>query len=160
MISWFKKWLGKEQAHEEEKPGRTFKRLLTGDYFGLRSPDATPEQIKQAKTDKIETIRRLSLQPVYVRYAVKKNMRTNYKPAVTAAHVVFQKEVLDEKWHMVHVTEVSFIVPVEEFEEFEAMAGVSLAKDFRDLTEYEGGSHYTGKERRKIPRESLLEKVS
>jgi hypothetical protein len=61
---------------------------------------------------------------------------------------------------MVHVTEVSFIVPKEEFEEFENMAGVTLEKDFRDLTEYDGKKLYEGKERRKKPRPSPLERVS
>jgi hypothetical protein len=160
MISWFKKLLGKEQPPQEEKPGRIFKRILTGEYFGLQSPDATQEQIRQAKAEKIDTIRQLDLKPMYIRYAIKKNMKTAYQPAVTAAHVVFQKEVLDQKWHMVHVTEVSFIVPAEEFEEFETMAGVSMEKDFRDLTDYEGVKHYTGEERRKLPIQYPVEKVS
>ncbi len=161
MIAWLKRLFGKEEkAKEEEKPGRTFKRVLTGDYFGLQNPEASSEEIAVAKQEKIDTIRTLGLKPVFLRYALKKQMLSDGIPKITAAHVAFQGEILDEKWNMVHVTEVSFIVPKEEFEEFEKMAEVSLEKDFRDLTEYDGKKLYEGKERRKKPRSSPLERVS
>jgi len=158
---WLKRlFIREEKRSEEEKPGRTFKRVLTGDYFGLQNPEASAEEIAAAKREKIEEIQKRGLKPVFLRYALKKQMLSESEPQVQAAHVAFQNEVLDEKWNMVHVTEVSFIVPREEFEEFEAMAGVSLKKDFRDLTEYDGTKHYEGKERRKRPRPSPLENVS
>jgi hypothetical protein len=154
MFGLLKKLFGiSEKQIEEVAPGRTFKRILTGDYFGLRNPDVTPEMVQKAKEEKVEKINALELKPMFLRYAHKKDLQTGEK-YITSAHVVFQKEVFDKKLNMIHVTEISFIIPKEEFEEFEQMAGVSLEKDFRNL--YETDSSYQGKERRKVPRPSPL----
>ena len=157
MFGSLKKLFGIKEKHEEEKekPGRTFRRVLTGDYFGLRNPDATPEAVQAAKQDKVDQIAALGLKPKFLRYARKRTVENPEEEVVTAVHVVFQKEEYDEKLHMVHVTEISFIVPKEEFEEFEQMAGVSLKDDFRDL--YEAEQAYKGEERRKKPRSSPFE---
>jgi hypothetical protein len=156
MIQLLKKIFGfkEESKNEEEAPGRTFRRILTGDYFGLRNPDATPEMVQQAKQEKIEQIRELGLKPMFLRYARKKT-QDGETEEIEAAHVVFQKEEYDEKLHMIHVTEISFIVSKEEFDEFEKMAEVSLSEDFRDL--YHADKAYKGEERRKSPRPSPLE---
>ena len=57
----------KENQNKEEVPGRTFKRILTGDYFGLRNPDADAEAVQKAKEEKIRKIHELGLKPVYLR---------------------------------------------------------------------------------------------
>jgi len=54
---------------------------------------------------------------------------------------------------MTHITEISFIVNSEDFDEFEKMSGVSLDNDFRDLTVRENSALYDGEERRKGKRE-------
>ncbi len=156
IIEQFKKLFGKrkEQVSHDDPPGRTFKRILTGDYFGLQDPHADEAAHQAAKEEKIALIAKMDMKPKFVRYALKKKAFDEKSPHITAAHVVFQNEVFDEKWHMVHVTEISFIVPKEEFETFETMAGVRLTEDFRDLTEYDGKSHYNGKERRKERRKA------
>ena len=157
MIKWLKKIFGKEEEKREtDPPGRTFKRILTGEYFGLKDVDASDASVMTAKKDKIQKIKELELSPKFLRYALKKSLKQEAEPVITAAHVVFQKEIFDEKWNMVHVTEVSFIVPKEEFSEFENMSGVSLKDDFRDLTEYNGEKIYQGKERRKTERPSVF----
>jgi len=157
MIHLLKKLFKKEKKDkvEEDPPGRTFKRILTGDYFSLQDLDAPSDQIHAAKQDKIDKINELALSPKFIRYSFQRRYGDD-EPLIEAAHVVFQKEVLDEKWHMVHVTEVSFIVRKEEFEEFEKMANVSLKTDFRDLTEYSQEHAYKGKERRRERRPSVF----
>jgi len=90
----------------------------------------------------------MQLIPMFIRYSYNKNSSKE----ILSVHVVFQKEVLAEKWNMVHVTEVSFIVNYVDFEEFEKMAGVSLKSDFRDLTPTENTAQYSGEERRKEKR--------
>jgi hypothetical protein len=156
MIALFKKFFDRkeEKKEEGEAPGRTFRRILTGDYFGLRNPDATAEMIASAKQEKIDQIRELGLTPKFLRYVQKKTLESPDETVISAAHVVFQKEEYDEKLHMIHVTEISFLVSKEEFVEFEQMAGVSLEKDFRNL--YETDTSYQGKDRRKAPRPSPL----
>jgi len=67
-----------------------------------------------------------------------------------SAHVAFQKEVLAEKWNMVHVTEISFTVYRADFDKFEKMSGVSLTDDFRDLS----STTFNGKDRRKDKRDT------
>jgi len=158
MFGLIKKLFGgsKEPPKEEEPPGRTFKRILTGDYFGLRNEQASETEIYEAKRKKIDQIEALGLKPKFLRYAMQKSIETG-EETIRAAHVVFQKEEFDEKLHMVHVTEISFIVFKEEFEEFESMAGVSLQKDFRNI--YEAESKYEGKERRRKPRPSPLDEL-
>ncbi len=155
MFALLKKFFGgKREEKAVESPGRTFKRILTGDYFGLRNPDASVETVQQAKQEKIDKIQELGLSPKFLRYARKK-MPGKEEERIVAAYVAFQKEEFDPKLNMVHVTEISFIVPSEEFNEFEEMAGVSLREDFRDL--YEAEQTYKGEERRKKTRPSPLE---
>lgn len=150
MIGWLKKIIGikEEQAPAPEAPGRTFKRVLTGRCFGCENKEADTHAIKKAKEGKIAKIRELELKPMFLRYTYKE--KGDPSSGISSAHVAFQKEVFAQKWNMVHVTEISFEVASWEFEEFETMAGVSLEKDFRDLTE----NTYRGKERRKRKRES------
>lgn len=156
-----KRIFGKKEKHknEEEAPGRTFKRILTGDYFGLRNPDADAEAVHRAKKEKIRLIEELGLKPVYLRYRLGKEAEEPpRKEDIEAAYVAFQKEEYDPKLNMVHVTEISFIVSKDEFEQFEKMAGVSLEKDFRNL--YDNGKAYEGVDRRKQPRKSPFEEES
>jgi hypothetical protein len=92
---------------------------------------------------------------MFIRYSYKNKIETHTKDnnlEISSVHVVFQKEVLAEKWNMLHVTEISFIVNYADFEEFEKISGVSLNNDFRDLTSYENSTPYKGKERRKEKR--------
>ncbi len=111
--------------------------------------------IAEAKQRKIDQIVELELIPMFIRYSYKNKIKTDNEDnnlEISSAHVVFQKEVLAEKWNMVHVTEISFIVNYADFEEFEKMSGVSLNNDFRDLTPDENSTSYKGKERRKEKR--------
>ena len=152
MIKLFKKLLGgkEEDSPASDPPGRTFKRILTGRYFGCENKEAGTEEIQKAKQSKIDKIRELELEPMFLRYTYEVDNDLSSK--VASAHVAFQKEIFAQKWNMVHVTEVSFIVESTEFEEFEKMAGVSLEKDFRNLTTVTEHT-YKGKERRKRKRE-------
>lgn len=135
---------GKKEAEvQTDPPGRTFKRILTGEYFACEAPEADEDVIEKSKHSKIEQIRSLELEPKFVRFTYKKDK-------VVSAHVAFQKEVFAKKWNMIHISEISFIVREQNFEEFEKMAGVSLKDDFNDLTEVE----YRGEERRKEERSS------
>ena len=160
MFGLLKRIFGKEEENqsEEEAPGRTFRRILTGDYFGLRNPDADDEAIQRAKEEKIRQIEELGLKPVYLRYRLRKGAgETPQKEDIEAAYVAFQKEEYDPKLNMVHVTEISFIVSKDEFVQFEEMAGVSLEKDFRNL--YDNGKPYEGVDRRRKPRKSPFEEA-
>lgn len=144
MKQLFKKLLGMK---EEEKvvtspPGRTFKRILTGDYFGCEKNETDTDKITQAKQNKIDQIKELELLPMSIRYSYMKS-------SVTSVHVAFQKEVHNKNWNMTHVTEISFTVYASDFEEFEQMSEVRLRDDFRDLTAYEKDDDYKGEERRK-----------
>ena len=105
-------------------------------------------RIAESKQRKIDQIAELELIPMFIRYSYE---NTNGK--ISSVHVVFQKEVLAEKWNMVHVTEISFIVNSTDFDEFEQMSGLSLNNDFRDLTSKDKSTPYRGKERRKEKRE-------
>ena len=161
MIKLLQKIFGRNRrdGKEPEVPARTFRRVLTGDYFGLRNTDATAEMIQTAKQEKIDQIRSLGLKPKYLRYARKKSIENPESADILAAHVVFQNEEYDEKLHMIHVTEISFIVPKKEFEEFEKMAEVNLQKDFRDLFKDEQEHLSKGEERRGKPRTSPLDHI-
>ncbi len=111
--------------------------------------------IAEAKQRKIDQIVELELIPMFIRYSYKNKIKTDNEDnnlEISSAHVVFQKEILAEKWNMIHVTEVSFIVNYADFEEFEKMSGVSLSNDFRDLTANEKNTQYNGNERRKEKR--------
>ena len=142
----------KTEEYIQDPPGRTFNRVLTGRYFGCEDKNADEETIANAKQEKIDQIQELELTPKFVRYTYKNatdDETVEEERSPVSAHVSFQKEVFAQKWNMVHITEISFTVYSEEFEEFEKMAGVSLSKDFRDLTE----TKFTGKDRRKEKRE-------
>jgi len=147
MIKMFKRLFG---IKEEEKvvadpPGRTFKRILTGDYFGCEKSETDKQKIAQAKQNKIDQINELELVPMFIRY-------TYINDSIVSAHVAFQKEVHAQKWNMTHVTEISFTVYSDEFDEFEQMSGVRLSEDFRDLTAHDNKDAYKGVERRKEKR--------
>jgi len=150
MFSLFSNRRKKEEKRgEEEKPGRAFKRLMLGEYFGLQDKQAPKEAHQRAMQRKTNEIKRLQLKPAHLRYIRKTRIEKGEEHTyVAGAHVAFQKEEYNERWHMVHVTEVSFLVRAEEFDTFQTLCGVRF-EDFRDLTDFE----YKGKERRKKPRE-------
>jgi hypothetical protein len=142
MIKKIKNLFGTQKEEVvSDPPGRTFKKVLTGDYFDGAKKDA--DAIARSKQDKIDQIETLELLPKFLRF-------TYEKEEPVSVHVAFQKEVFARKWNMIHVTEISFTVKASDIEEFEKMAGVSLKNDFKDLTEV----HYEGKERRKGQRTS------
>jgi hypothetical protein len=130
-------------------PGRTFKRILTGEYFGYKEyTDKDPQSCLNEKQHKINKIKELGLDPKYIRYTYQK--ATGGSQFIKYAYVSFQKEVLAEKWNMLHITDISFIVYANDFHEFEEMANVSLEKDFQILDSTT--QNYQGKERRQQPR--------
>lgn len=143
----------KKEEYTPDPPGRTFKRILTGRYFGCEDVTADAAKIAQAKKEKIDQIRELELLPKYIRYTYEKTKEQTQDKKIVSAHVAFQKEVLAQKWNMIHVTEISFTVNYDDFDEFEQMSGVQLTKDFRDLTPNNDAAAYQGKERRKKKRE-------
>ena len=147
MIKIFKRLLGVKEEQEvvADPPGRTFKRILTGDYFGCEKNETDTSKIAQAKQSKINQIKELELVPMFIRY-------TYMKESIVSAHVAFQKEVHNKKWNMIHITEISFTLYHNEFDEFEQMSGVRLSDDFRDLTTYKNDADYKGEERRKEKR--------
>jgi chloramphenicol O-acetyltransferase len=103
---------------QKASPGRTFKRILTSDYFGNN---------KETQIKIVQKIQEYGLQPKYINY-------TYQGTEVISAHVAFQKEVLAEKWNMLHITEISFTIYANDFEEFEEMSKVCLETDFRDVS--------------------------
>jgi len=146
MINIFKRLLGvEEEKVVSDPPGRTFKRILTGDYFGCEKNETDSNKIAQAKQSKIKQINELSLLPMFIRY-------TYIKESIVSAHVSFQKELHNKKWNMIHITEISFTLYSNDFKEFEQMSGVRLSENFRDLTTYKNDDDYMGKERRKEKR--------
>ena len=155
MMNIFKNLFKKKEkkVYIPDPPGRTFKRILTGDYFSNNSPALDEKNAQKSRESKIEQIKVLLLEPKFVRYRYKRSV--NMEREIAFIHVVFQKEELAEKWNMVHITEISFIVYPYELDLFEHMAGVSLENDFRDLTLDENKS-YQGNERRKEPREKQV----
>ena len=151
MIKKIKRLLGikEEEVIIADPPGRTFKRIHTGDYFSSEKADADPEMIARSKQNKIDQIKTWELKPKYIRFKYKQNISEDAeKDELLFAHVVFQKEVFAKKWNMLHVTEISFNVKGEDIEEFESMAEVKVNEDFIDLTEI----HYGGVERRQKER--------
>ena len=133
----FKRLFGRNRAIEttNKEPLRTFSRIPTGDYFGLRNENASKEEIEASKKEKIEQIKSLGLLPkcMAYKYSQLDNLDEDVENEIVAAQVIFQKEEFIKKENKIHTTEISFIVPKEEFEEFEAMAGVSLKEDFENL---------------------------
>ena len=145
----------KPEEYVPDPPGRTFKRVDTGQYFGCEKSDVNEDRIAAAKKRKIDQIAELELIPMFIRYSYKNRVNRDTDDdslEISSVHVVFQKEVLAKKWNMVHVTEISFTVNYADFEEFEKMSGASLKNDFRDLTSYEKNTPYKGEERRKEKR--------
>ncbi len=133
----------KNDVQEElvDPPGRTFKRVLTSEYFHNTDSEADQEMHQSSKASKIAQINEHELLPMYVRYLYDGD-------SPISAHIAFQKEVFAKKWNMIHITEVSFNINASDFSEFEKMAKVTLKNDFRDVTPKEGES-YTGEDRRK-----------
>jgi len=130
-----------QQNKKMDSPGRTFKRILTGDYFGLKDTLADKTLQTEAKNKKIAQIKSMTLQPKYIRY-------NKSNSEIISAHVSFQKEELALKWNMLHITEISFTIYKSDFQEFELMANVKLNRDFRDVTQNDVDG-YSGGERRK-----------
>ncbi|NOR55695.1 MAG: hypothetical protein GQ531_05755 [Sulfurovum sp.] len=129
------------QAELVDPPGRTFKRVLTSEYFHHADRDADCKMHQSSKECKISQITEHELMPMYVRYLYEGD-------SPISAHVAFQKEVFAEKWNMIHITEVSFNVNASDFSEFETMAKVTLENDFRDVTP-KASVEYEGEDRRK-----------
>lgn len=157
MIEILKSLFGKKDNEAEyipDPPGRTYKRVLTGRYFGCEDVSADEASIAKAKQGKIDQIAALGLAPMFIRYVYKDMKDQAIEREVSSAHVVFQTEVSAERWNMTHVTEISFIVYAADFDEFEKLSGVALKNDFRDLTSEESSTSYNGEERRKTKRDS------
>lgn len=153
MIKIFKNLFGrkKEKEYIPYPPGRTFNRILTGRYFGCENKNADEKSVAKAKQEKIDQIKELGLIPMFIKYSYVDTKRRDAKTGnndPVSVHVAFQKEVFAEKWNMIHVTEISFIVYHRDFDEFEKMSGVSLDKDFRNLS----ATTFKGKDRRKEKR--------
>ena len=164
MIEIFKRLFGKKKEKEyvSDPPGRTFKRIETGRYFGCEDVNADESSVAKAKQRKIDQISELELIPMFTRYSYEDTSKNKSgtqagkdhpDPEVSSVHVVFQKEVFAEKWNMTHVTEISFTVNRSNFEEFEKMSGVSLSDDFRDLSSEGNSAAFNRKDRRKEERE-------
>lgn len=155
MIEIIKSLFGKKKAEEiiPDPPGRTFKRILTGRYFGCEDVNADENSIARAKQEKIDQINELGLLPMFLRYSyddTKKRTSQEEENHPVSVHVAFQKEVFAEKWNMVHITEISFTVYYADFDEFEKISGFSLTDDFRDLS----STKFNGKDRRKEKRDA------
>jgi hypothetical protein len=151
MIEMLKNLFGKNKVEEyiPDPPGRTFNRVLTGRYFGCEDKNANEATIAKAKQEKIDQIQELELTPMFVRFTYDDTQGDETEKHPISAHVAFQKEVFAKNWNMIHVTEISFTVLYSDFSEFEKMAGVSLTKDFRNLS----NTTFSGKDRRKEKRE-------
>jgi len=137
----------------EDPPGRTFKRIELGRFFGCELSVTDALQIAEAKNKKVSEIKALEMQPKFVRFSYASQGKEGEEKIPLSAHVAFQKEVFAKKWNMVHVSEISFTVHAEDFDEFERMTGVKLYEDFRDLSAEEQKQPYQGKERRKRERD-------
>ena len=155
MIEMLKNLFTKKQETEyvPDPPGRTFNRVLTGRCFGCEDANADETTIVAAKQEKVDQINELELVPMFVRYTYEDTNENDIQEEEKhpiSAHVSFQKEVFAEKWNMIHITEISFTVYYDEFDEFEKMSGVSLTEDFRDLS----ATTFNGKDRRKENRDT------
>ena len=155
MIKIIKKLFSKRKKKEytPDPPGRTFKRILTGRYFGCEDITADAAKIAQAKQEKIDQICELELIPMYIKFTYEKQQEDTHDKKVLSAHVSFQKEVFAKKWNMIHITEISFTVNHHDFDEFEQMSGVTITKDFRDVTP-NNTPDYQEEERRKERRDT------
>ncbi|HIP28693.1 MAG TPA: hypothetical protein EYG82_05905 [Sulfurovum sp.] len=148
MLEIFKKLFAKpvEVEPEEDKPGRTFNKILTGKYYGLDDNNADKTLISELKDKKIHQIQELELKPKYLRYIYDKNTEDYTVTNAISVQVSFQKERYSQKRQMIHVSEMSFIVKAEDFDEFEKKLDISLQNDFRHL---EPENTFDGTERRK-----------
>ena len=151
MLEIFKKLFAKpvEVEQKEDKPGRTFNKILTGKYYGLDDKNADKTLISELKAKKIDQIQELELKPKYLRYNYAKNTEEYKIENAISVQVAFQKERYSQKRQMIHVSEMSFIVKAEDFDEFEKKLDISLQNDFRHL---ESENTFDGKERRKEKR--------
>ena len=131
-----------------DAPGRTFKKVLMGKYFGCEDVDADPKRIAEAKQKKIDQIKELELKPKFTSYFYQDIVENHAVAQPISVQVTFQKEVSPERHNMVHITEVSFIVNYEDFDEFEEMSGVRLFDDFRQLSNEEITASFKGVDRR------------
>ena len=140
-------------APKEEEPkesvGRTFNRILTSKYFGLENDDADRALALELKKKKVDQIKALGLTPKFARYLYEKELESYTNEQPIALQVSFQKERYSQKRQMLHVSEMAFIVKLENFKEFEKMFNLSIEKDFIHLAP-EGS--YQGEERRKTTR--------
>ena len=82
MIEIFKKLFGKNQEEKyiPDPPGRTFKRILTGRYFGCEDLNADENQIAKAKKEKIDQIKELELVPMFVRFTYDDTSHADEEP--------------------------------------------------------------------------------
>ena len=117
-------------------------------YFGCEDKNADQSRVAEAKQKKIDQIKELELKPMFTRYFYLEEVEDYTTTDPLSVHVVFQKEVSPENHNMVHVTELSFIVKFEDFEEFEQMVGLSLFNDFRQLSYEEDPDTFKGRDRR------------
>lgn len=138
----------KKRENNIDAPGRTFNKIITGMYFGCEDKNADQSRVAEAKQKKIDQIKELELKPMFTRYFYLEEVEDYTTTDPLSVHVVFQKEVSPENHNMVHVTELSFIVKFEDFEEFEQMVGLSLFNDFRQLSYEEDPDTFKGRDRR------------
>lgn len=131
----------KRKKYVSDIPGRIFKRIDTGMYFGFKNTNIDESIVTREKQRQIDQIAKLALLPVSIKYYYKgrRGSQTEDHEVIEALHayLVFQKEVFAEKWNMIHITEISFIVNHFDFNEFEKMSGFRLSKDFNTLTPME-----------------------
>lgn len=151
MLEIFKKLFSKPQEPEpaEDKPGRTFNKILTSKYFGLEDNRADKTLIAELKEKKISQINDLQLAPKFARYLYSKDVEDYTKEEPIGVQLSFQKETHRKKRNMIHVSEMSFVVKSEDFDEFEQKLEVSLLNDFKHLAPE---NTFKGTERRKQTR--------
>ena len=135
MLEIFKKLFTKapEPEQVEDKPGRTFNKILTSKYFGLEDNRADKTLIAELKEKKISQINDLQLVPKFARYLYTKDVEDYTKEEPIGVQLSFQKETHRKKRNMIHVSEMSFIVKSEDFDEFEQKSKVNLSNDFKHL---------------------------
>ncbi|MCF6244119.1 MAG: hypothetical protein L3J43_03715 [Sulfurovum sp.] len=138
-----------EDKSTEPKPGRTFNKILTGKYFGLDDKNANKKLINELKDKKIQQINELGLTPKFARYIYAKGIDDYSTETPISVHVAFQKERYSRKRQMIHISEMSFIVKANEFEEFEKKLEVNILNDFTQLAPEHT---FKGTERRKEQR--------
>ncbi len=138
-----------EQQDELQQQGRTFNRILTSKYFGLEDNKADKTLIAELKEKKIQQIKELELKPKFARYIYENEVDDYTTEKPIAIQVSFQKERYSRKRQMLHVSEMSFIVKSEDFDEFEKKLDINLVNDFKHLAPE---NTFKGIERRKEQR--------